>query len=95
MDCIRTGDNLLLNLFSNLQYDIQEKIYHYTLIEKQKDYNRRILYSGKIIHQLKSLIRDHKDYMNEFKEVEIYYDKVTESQLTIAINKNQVTVSQE
>ena len=72
MDCIRTGDNLLLNLFSNLQYDIQEKIYHYTLIEKQKDYNRRILYSGKIIHQLKSLIRDHKDYMNEFKEVETF-----------------------
>ena len=72
MDCIRTGDNLLLNLFSNLQYDIQEKIYHYTLIEKQKDYNRRILYSGKIIHQLKSLIRDHKSYMEEFKEVETF-----------------------
>lgn len=32
---------------------------------------------------------------NEFKEVEIYYDKEKESQLTIAINKNQVTVSQE
>lgn len=31
---------------------------------------------------------------NEFKEVEIYYDKEKESQLTIAINKNQVTVSQ-
>ena len=72
MDCIRTGDNLLLNLFSNLQYDIQEKIYHYTLIEKQKDYNRRILYSGKIIHQLNNLMRDHKDYMNEFKEVETF-----------------------
>jgi hypothetical protein len=32
---------------------------------------------------------------NEFKEVEIYYDKEQESQLTIAIHKNQVTVSQE
>jgi hypothetical protein len=32
---------------------------------------------------------------NQFKEVEIYYDEVEESQLTIAINKNQVTVSQE
>jgi hypothetical protein len=32
---------------------------------------------------------------NDFKEVEIYYDEIEESQLTIAINKNQVTVSQE
>lgn len=32
---------------------------------------------------------------NQFKEVEIYYDEVEKSQLTIAINKNQVTVSQE
>ncbi len=32
---------------------------------------------------------------NDFKEVEIYYDEIAESQLTIAINKNQVTVSQE
>ena len=72
MDSIKTGDNLLLNLFSNLQYDIQEKIYHYTLIEKQKDYNRRILYSGKIIHQLDTLMRDHKSYMKEFKEVESF-----------------------
>jgi len=31
---------------------------------------------------------------NQFKEVEIYYDKSSESQLTIAIDKNQVTVSQ-
>lgn len=32
---------------------------------------------------------------NEFKEVEIYYDEIKESQLTIAINKHQVTVFQE
>ncbi|MFK7747788.1 MAG: hypothetical protein AB8B65_05335 [Kordia sp.] len=32
---------------------------------------------------------------NQFKEVEIYYDEVEQSQLTIAINNNQVTVSQE
>jgi len=32
---------------------------------------------------------------NEFQEVEIYYDKERKSHLTIAINKNQVTVSQE
>jgi hypothetical protein len=31
---------------------------------------------------------------NEFKEVEIYYDQFKESQLTIAINRNQVTVLQ-
>jgi hypothetical protein len=31
---------------------------------------------------------------NEFKEVEIYYDEQEESNLTIAINKNQVTVFQ-
>jgi len=32
---------------------------------------------------------------NQFKEVEIYYDEVEESQLTIAIHKNQVTVFQD
>ncbi|MGH1383376.1 hypothetical protein [Kordia sp.] len=32
---------------------------------------------------------------NQFKEVEIYYDEVEASQLTIAINKNQVTVFQD
>ncbi|WP_262890645.1 hypothetical protein [Kordia aestuariivivens] len=32
---------------------------------------------------------------NDYKEVEIYYDEIEESQLTIAIHKNQVTVSQE
>ncbi|WP_157547173.1 hypothetical protein [Kordia zhangzhouensis] len=32
---------------------------------------------------------------NEFKEVEIYYDEAKNSQLTIAIHKNQVTVFQE
>ncbi|PTX60865.1 hypothetical protein C8N46_10519 [Kordia periserrulae] len=31
---------------------------------------------------------------NEFKEVEIYYDEQEDSNLTIAINKNQVTVFQ-
>jgi hypothetical protein len=31
---------------------------------------------------------------NEFKEVEIYYDEIQESHLTIAINRNQVTVFQ-
>lgn len=32
---------------------------------------------------------------NQFKEVEIYYDEVEKSNLTIAIHNNQVTVSQE
>ncbi|WP_290672681.1 hypothetical protein [Kordia sp.] len=32
---------------------------------------------------------------NQFKEVEIFYDEVKESQLNIAIDNNQVTVSQE
>lgn len=32
---------------------------------------------------------------NQFKEVEIYYDEVNESHVTIAIDKNQVTVFQQ
>lgn len=32
---------------------------------------------------------------NEFKEVEICYDEVKDSEVTIAINKNQVTVFQQ
>ena len=62
MDTIKTGDNILLNLFSNLTYDIQEKIYNYTLIEKQKQYNKR-MFSG-----------EYTLHFNAYKENKIFLE---------------------